>query len=215
MKKFFLDNLGLKIAAVLLSIVLWVFVTSRGQSEISIDVPLEFLNIPPGLEIVNRSVKTVSLSIKGQERLVKNLRPSEIRVSIDLSKARKGESIYYISRDDIKLPHAVTVTNISPSSVKVTTEETISKTVRVVPLIVGEPENGYYVKSVEVSPQTVSVEGLRSTLLKLKSVKTEPIDITGFSESFSQDLKVDYTGRNIRSKVNDVNVKVVIGAKGR
>ena len=86
---------------------------------------------------------------------------------------------------------------------------------RVVPLIVGEPENGYYVKSVEVSPQTVSVEGLRSTLLKLKSVKTEPIDITGFSESFSQDLKVDYTGRNIRSKVNDVNVKVVIGAKGR
>ncbi len=46
MRKFFLENLGLKTAAVLLSMVLWIFVTSRGQSEISIDVPLEFKNIP-------------------------------------------------------------------------------------------------------------------------------------------------------------------------
>ncbi len=46
MKKFFFENLGLKIAAVLLSVVLWIFVTSRGQSEMSLDVPLEFKNIP-------------------------------------------------------------------------------------------------------------------------------------------------------------------------
>ena len=94
MKKIFLENLGLKIAAVLLSIVLWLFVTSRGQSEISIDVPLEFKNIPSGLEMVNHSTKTISLSIKGQERLIKNIKPSDIMVSVDLSKARKGEGIY-------------------------------------------------------------------------------------------------------------------------
>jgi YbbR domain-containing protein len=33
MKRIFFDNLGLKIASVLLAIVLWIFVTSRGQSE--------------------------------------------------------------------------------------------------------------------------------------------------------------------------------------
>ena len=32
MRKFFFENLGLKIAAVLLSIILWMFATSRGQS---------------------------------------------------------------------------------------------------------------------------------------------------------------------------------------
>jgi hypothetical protein len=46
-------------------------------------------------------------------------------------------------------------------------------------------------------------------------VKTEPIDISAFNESFSQDLKIDLTGRNVRSKINDVIVKVVIGARGK
>ena len=63
MKKLFFENLGLKIASVLLAIVMWIFVTSRGQSEMSIDVPLEFKNIPAGIELVSYNVKTVSLNI--------------------------------------------------------------------------------------------------------------------------------------------------------
>ena len=40
MKKHFFENLGFKIVSVLLAVMLWFFVTSRGQSEMSIDVPL-------------------------------------------------------------------------------------------------------------------------------------------------------------------------------
>ena len=215
MKKFFLENLGLKIAAVLLSVVLWVFVTSRGQSELSIDVPLEFHDIPQGLEIVNHTVKTVTLAIKGQERFIKNIRASGIRVSLDLNKAKKGEGIYYIQRDDIILPHAITVTNIMPSNVKVTLEETIAKTVKVIVPVTGEPGRAYSVKSVEVTPQTIVVEGISSEIGRIKNIKTEPLDITGFDETFTQDLRIDLTGKNIRSKTRDVTVNVVIGAKGR
>ena len=75
MKKIALENLGLKLTAVFLSIVLWIFVTSRGQSEISFDVPIEFKDIPPGLEIVNHNVKVISLNMRGQERLLKNTKP--------------------------------------------------------------------------------------------------------------------------------------------
>jgi YbbR domain-containing protein len=210
MRRFFLENPGLKIAAVLLSVVLWIFVTSRGQSEMSIDVPLEFKNIPSGLEIVNQSAKVISLNIKGQERFIKNVKPSDIRVYIDLTKAKKGERIQHITRDDIKLPHAITVTNISPSSVKVITEETITKTVKVRPVIIGDPERGYYVKSIEVVPQTVVIEGIRSEVRKVNNIKTEPIDITGLNETFTQDLKLDIAGMNIKTKVDDVKVKAVI-----
>lgn len=209
MRKLFLENLGLKIAAVLLSVALWIFVTSRGQSAISIDVPLEFKNIPAGHEMVNHGVKVISLNIKGQERLIKNIKPSDIRVYIDLSKAKMGESIH-ITRDDIKLPRTITVTNISPSSIKVITEETITKTVKVRPVIIGYPEMGYYVKSVDVVPQTVVIEGIGSEVRKVNSIKTEPLDITGFNETFTQNLKLDLTGKNIRARINDVKVKVVI-----
>jgi len=215
MKKLFFENLGLKIASVLLAIVLWIFVTSRGQSEMSIDVPPEFKNIPEGIELVSYNVKTVSLNIKGQERFIKNIKPSDIRISLDLGKAKKGEGIYYIAREDVKLPRSITVTNITPTSVKAITEETMSKTVKVVPVLTGEIARGYYVKSVEAAPQYILIEGIRSEVVKIGTLKTEPFDITGFNESIDQELKLDLTGKNIRAKLNEVNVKIVIGARGR
>jgi YbbR domain-containing protein len=215
MRRLLFENLGLKIAAVLLSIVLWIFVTSRGQSELSVDVPLEFNDIPRSLEIVNHTVKTITLVIKGQERFLKNIRPSDIRVSLDLGKAKKGDGTYSISRDDIKLPHAVTVTNITPSSVRVTLEETATKTVRVVAVLAGVPEKGYYVKSVDVMPPDAEIEGVKSEVARIKTVKTEPIDVTGSNETFTQGTKLDLTGKNIRSKTSDITVKVIIGARGK
>lgn len=213
MRKFFLDNLVLKIAAVLLSVALWFFATSRGQSEISIDVPLVFRNIPSGIEMVNNNIKTISLNIKGQERLIKNIKLSDIVIYIDLSKAKKGKSIYYITRDNIKLPHSLTVLNINPSSVKVIIEDTITKTVKVMPVIIGEPEKGYYVKSVEVAPEIVVIEGVSSEVRRFNTIKTESLDITGSNETFTQELKLDLTGKNIRTKINDIKVKVIIGGK--
>lgn len=212
MKKFFVENLGLKIAAVLLSIVLWFFITSRGQSEISIDVPLEFTNMPPGLELVSYGAKTVNLNIKGQERFIKTVSASNIRVSLSLSKAKRGEGTYYINRDDIKLPRSITVTNINPPSVRVTTEETASKAVKVVPVIVGEPQKGFYLKSAGVSPETIVIEGVRSEIAKVSALKTEPLDITGINETVTQDLRIDKAGRNIRTKTPDVRVSAEIGA---
>jgi len=203
-------NLGLKITAVLLSILLWVFATSRGLSEIALDVPLEFKNIPPGLELMNYDVKSVSLNIKGQERLIRTIRPTDIRVWIDLTRAKKGEGIYAINKNNISLPLTVTVKNITPTSVKVLLEESVSKTVRVKPIIVGIPERGYYVKSIIVVPQTVDIEGASSKIRKVDKVKTEPLDITDRSETLKKDLKLDVSGMTIRTRVDEVMVKVVI-----
>lgn len=215
MRRLLLENIGMKTAAVVLAMVLWFFVTSRGQSEISMDIPLELKNIPEGLESIKQGTKSVSVSIKGQERLLKNMKPSDVRVYIDLSKARKGEGTYYISKDDVKLPYTMTVTNISPSSVRVVLEETVIKTVPVRPIIVGSPEKGFVVRSVEVTPKEVTVEGARSEVRKVNSLKTEPIDIAGLYEVFIQDARLDMAGRNIRTKINEVKVKVVISGAGR
>ncbi len=48
--------------------------------------------------MVNHTAKMVSLTIKGQERLIRNIKPSDIRVYVDISKAKKGESIYYLNQ---------------------------------------------------------------------------------------------------------------------
>lgn len=214
MRKLFFKNIGLKITAILLSVLLWIFATSRGLSEIALDIPLEFKDIPPGLELMDHNIKVVSLNIKGQDRAIRNIRPSDISVFIDLSKAKEGEGNYFINKNNIKLPPAVTVTNITPSFVKVLLEGTITKSVRVIPIIVGTPEAGFYIKSISIVPENVIIEGARSKVNMFDRIKTEPLDITGFKETFSKNLDLDITGMNIRPKTKDVIVKVVI-VRGR
>jgi YbbR domain-containing protein len=210
MKKLFTANIGLKIAAILLSVILWFYVTTSGQSEISLDVPLEFKNIPQGLEIVQSSAKVVSLNLQGQERLIKNIKLSEVRVSVDLSKAKKGEGTYPINRETIKLPQAASVKNVTPSSIKVITDATVTKTVKVMPVIVGTPRKGFSIKSLEIEPEIVVIEGIMTEVRKVNILTTEPIDVTDIQETFTQDFRLDISDINIRTKTKNIKVTVVI-----
>lgn len=214
MRKLLFENFGLKITAILLSVLLWLFASSRGLSEIALDVPLELKDIPPGIELINHSIKVVGVNIKGQEGIIRTIRPSDIRAFVDLSKARKGESIYSINKNNIKLPPGVTVTNITPSSVRVSLEESVTKTVQVRPVIIGTPGSGFYVKSLSIFPENVVIEGARSKVATVDTIKTEPLDITGIKETVTRDMEVETTGTNIRTKTKDVTVKIVI-ARGR
>ena len=209
------DNLGLKIAAVLLSIALWFYVTSRGQSEIPIDVPLGFVNIPVGLEIANTPVKTVSLYIKGQESVIRSIRPSDARVTLNLTNVKPGENILYITREDIDLPRVVTVTSINPSNVKIMTEKTLSKAVKVIPVVVGHVEKNFFVESISVEPQYMLIEGTQSVIKKINNLKTEPLDITGLTDTIIQNIKLDVRGTTMRAEKSSVKLTVTIGRKKR
>jgi len=215
MRKLLSENLGLKISAVLLSSLLWFFVTSRGQSEMSLEITPEFKNVPVALGIVNSSVKTVVVTIRGQERLMKNVKPSDVRVFVDLGKAKKGEGTYYLNTNDIKLPYAMTVTNISPISLRIRLDETISKAVMVVPAITGAPEKGFYVKSVVVEPSSVVIQGLKNEVRKTNELRTEALDISGLKETSTQELNIDTSGINVKTEVNAVKVIVEIAGRKR
>jgi len=210
MKKRIFDNLGLKISAVLISVLLWFFVTSRGQSEMSLQAPLEFKDVPVGLGIVSTSAKSVNVTIKGQERIMKNIRPGDIRVFIDLARAKKGEEGFSINKDDVKLPYAMAVMNVDPSTVRVKMDETLSKTVAVTPVLIGVPGKGYEIKAVEVVPKSIVIQGLRTEVRKVTEIKTEVMDISGIGETTTQELNVDAGGANIKIEKDKVTVKVVI-----
>ena len=213
MKKLLTENIGLKISAVLISVFLWFFVTSRGQSEISFDIPLEFKNIPADVGIVNSSVKTVSVTVRGHERPMKNLKVSDVRVYVDLSKAKKGTDVFYINKDDVKLPYALSVMNISPSTVKIKLDETISRTFPVNPVLTGEPRNGYFVSSIKVEPKSVVIKGLKSDVLRLHILKTEPIYIADSTGTISQEVNVDTNGVNVTPDVETVKVTINISRR--
>lgn len=214
-KKGIFSNIGIKILAVALAISLWVFVTYRGQSEIVIDVPLEFKNIPKNLELLRQTAKQVSLNISGHERFLKALRPTDVRVFVDLSNAKKGESIYYLDKDNVISPRIVKVVRMEPANVKITFDESTSRIVPVKAYIVGSPEHGYRIKSVDVMPLSIEIEGAKTEVGGIALLRTEPVDVTGIDSDIIQNVRLNTSGRNIRTKVSEVTVKVTVGRTGK
>jgi YbbR domain-containing protein len=214
-KRLFWENIAFKAAAVVLAVILWVFVTSKGQTEMSLSVPIEYVNIPSGLEISKHTVTTAQIVVRTHESLSKNIRQENVRVSVDVGRAKKGEEIFSLKKDDVKVAYGATVTKIEPSTVKVAFEETVSKKVSVKPEVTGSPEQGYVVKRIEVSPEEVVIEGAKSEVRKVGVLRTEPIDISGLAEDLSQEAKVEGTNGNIRAKIGKVNVRVRIARRSR
>lgn len=209
-KKSMFSDIGLKILAVALALSLWFFVTYRGQSEVVMDAYIEFKNVPKGMELLRQNANKVNINISGHERLLKTLSPMDVRVFVDMSNAKKGEAVYYLDKGNVVMPRTIKVLRIEPTSVKVTLDESTSKILAVKANIIGAPEKGYIVKSVEVNPSSVKTEGAKTEMARIAVLRTEPIDITGIDSDIIQNVRISTNGRNIRTKVPEVTVKITI-----
>lgn len=215
MRRLLFGNLSLKISAVVLSIFLWLFVTSRGMSEISLEVPLEFKNVPAGYGLVTASTKAVNVTVRGQARLMRSLQPGDVRIAVDLTKAKTGEATYYINRDDIRLPYGMSVMNIAPSSVRLDIEETVVKPVRVRPTVIGMPAEGYFIKSIDVQPRTVDIRGLASVVKRIRELRTDVIDVSGLKTTLVKEVSIDGAGANVKVNLDTVKVTIVVAGGKR
>ncbi len=115
------ENLWLKAAAVVLAVALWMFVMARTYTSITISVPVEFRNMPAGLEVVREeSSISTTLGLRGPVRIVKNMVPGDVHVTADLRGASEGRNQVVISRIDVELPSLIRLININPATLDVT-----------------------------------------------------------------------------------------------
>jgi YbbR domain-containing protein len=214
-RKMLTGNMGFKLLALIGAISLWFFITYRGQSETTMEANIDFKNIPVGLEILKQNIKRVSVGVRGHEMILSGLRPSDVRVNVDLSGGRKGESTYTFDVNDVTSPYNIKVKRIDPNSIRIFLDESVSRNFRVTPYIVGEPAPGFEVKRSAVEPANVLVEGSKTEMARMAVLRTETIDITGINTSINPAVRLDSNGKNVRTKIPEVTVLVVIGRKNR
>jgi YbbR domain-containing protein len=208
--KYLGSNSGFKIISLIMAIILWFFMAMRGQTEITVEIPIEFKNIPEGYEITLQSAKTVNVMLRGQDNLIKKLRPHDTSIFVPMDNAKEGETIYYLTKDNLLLPSEISSKLISPASVKIKIEKTISRYVRIKPVISGNPMEGYNMKQIILDPQQIMLRGTKTVLDSIEYIKTEPIDITNQKATFTHDIPLAYEGKNTRNPVDKVMVTVII-----
>ena len=67
------NNWFLKLVSLLLAALLWAAVSNEASSEISLEVPLEYRNIPTRLEITGDMTSTVQIRLRGASNVIKDI----------------------------------------------------------------------------------------------------------------------------------------------
>ncbi len=214
MKHWILQNWFLKVVSLLLATLLWAAVSNQASSEIGLDVPLEYRNIPSQLEITGEMTNTIQVRLRGSSNVIKGITAKDVSTTIDLGKMRTGEKIVALSPQNVQVPFGAEVIRVNPSTVRFTLERTVTKTVDIVPTMAGQPANGFEVGQVFINPNTVEVEGPESLVDMLSAVATTPIRLDRKQSSFEQTADLDVLDPQIRLQhPSAVSVKIEIHRK--
>jgi YbbR domain-containing protein len=207
-------NLGLKALATALAVAMWLMVSREAVVERSLRVPLEYQNIPDGIEIVGSPPSSVDVRVRGTSSLLGRVEPGDVIATLDLKAARPGERLFHIAPADVRVPMGVQVNQISPQPLSLAFERTISKVVPVVPQLPGTPAQGFAVGVVAVVPARVEVTGPESHVRDLTRVTTEPISLDGAREPLRERVALGVEDPAVRlASVRSAEVAVEIVAQ--
>jgi YbbR domain-containing protein len=211
LRKALSENWPIKLASLLLAVTLWFYVTSKGQTELSLTVPLELRNVPQGMAVVGDIAAVVEIRLQGQERPLRDVASSrKVLVAVDLSRARLGENRIHLSADDVRRPSGVAVTYLAPAEISVRLERLMRRTVRLKAVIQGSPAPGYRFAGVTVTPPSITVEGPAGIIESFSRLQTMPIDITGMTEPLTLEPRIDFRGRTVKVITQGISVTITI-----
>jgi YbbR domain-containing protein len=209
-------NWHLKIISIVLATMLWMMVATEASSELGMEVPLEYRNIPARMEITGDTTNSVQVRLRGSPNIVRDISPKNVSTTIDLSNMRPGEKIVPLSPQNVQAPFGAEVIRVNPSSIRFNLERTLTKTVPVAPTILGQPPDGFEIGTVMVNPNRVEIEGPESRISTLTSIATIPVRLDRRQTPIAQTADLDVPDPQIRlQRPAPVVVRVEIRRKGQ
>ncbi len=179
LRKYVLKNLPFKLVSLAIAILLWWAVGRDQLLEVPMTVPLEFQNAPANLEINSNYPFEARITLRGPERLMQELNPSEVHAVLDLQGAGPGESTFELLRSKIQVPRNVNVLQVVPSQFHISFDRSVSRSVPVQPRVIGTLLSGYGITDVTAEPATVTIVGPERRVDAVQTAMTDPIDATG------------------------------------
>ncbi len=188
LRKLFLEDWGLKLLALAITVALWLGVTGLStNSRRSIVVPLNTI-VSNDAIITNSLRQEVEIVLGGDKRRLDQLNRSDISASLDLTAVVPGEWVIQLSPDTVSinnLPQGINLDEIRPTNMLVKLDAVLEKDVVVRPLTVGAIPPGFEVYSSSVMPPRIRMRGPASVMKLLEYVQTDEIDLSGRREGFT------------------------------
>jgi YbbR domain-containing protein len=199
------QDLGLKLAALFLSLLLWLYVQNTEQRKVdtSFTLPVSdasIVNKPDELIVVDMP-RDVSVKLRGSteaiENFVKQSRSRNLRAVVDASTAEEGANDFRVLIEPISELQGLDLD--APPTVTVVFEQKVEEERPVEVVTARTPPTGFEFGSAVVNPPTVKLIGARSRLGRVGSVRAV-LDLNNIrpGASYPVDVEVlDKSGKPI------------------
>jgi diadenylate cyclase len=178
------------VCSVLLITGVWFSFTRGLDTLITLEVPVEYVKRDPKMEILDTSVNTVSLQLRGSESLIRSLKPEQVKVRLNLSGAAMGENTFTLTSENIVLPPGVFLDKVKPPAVHVTLDVPVARSIPVQVDWAGRLDPELRIEFVSVEPDRVRVEGGSGVLEALSTLYTRKVPLAKIVESGSMTVEL-------------------------
>jgi uncharacterized protein (TIGR00159 family) len=114
-----LGNWRLKLSAIGIAGLIWGLVFMTGSSVRTFTVPIEFENVPAGLEIAEPTNAMIAVQLRAATRLFSTLDESQLVARVNLSGMKDGLYSVTVRADNLSLPPGILLEQALPPSVRV------------------------------------------------------------------------------------------------
>jgi len=203
LRKIFLEDWGMKLIALVITLGLWFGVTGLSTPTTKrFTVPL-VPNISNSAEITSALIQDVDIIISGDKRKIDQINRADLSATLDLTDVAPGDRVVSLSPDNVSvpLPQGIKLIEVQPGRIAVKLEAVGEKEIEVQAAVEGTPAKGLEVYNTSVLPPRIGVRGPESFLETLDFVETDKIDISG--------QEGDFTARQIPVRVSNPKAAVL------
>lgn len=193
MKDKWKENLGLKIMATFIAIILWWFVvniddplmTQKYKVEVKLAHTEVVTNVGKSYQIED-NLKTVTVTVKARRKVVAKLQAVDIAATADFREMQDNSVPIRITIPKYEGNYVEASAN--PRNLQVNTEDTMKKTFTISTRTIGEIQEGYVLGTLTAKPQTIDISGPKSLVGRISKVVAR-VHVSELSET--TDLKAE------------------------
>jgi DNA integrity scanning protein DisA with diadenylate cyclase activity len=156
---------------------IWFSLTKGLDTVVTLEIPVEYMDRDPKMELFDTSVNSVHLDLRGSVALIKSIRPEQIKVRLDLSQSTVGVNTFSIGEDDITLPPGISLKRVVPSFVEVTLDVPVERELSVQVDWVGKLPENLILLAADLDPERVAVLGGGRILESIQTIYTEKVRV--------------------------------------
>lgn len=210
-----LGTWGLRLLALALAVLSWLFVTVEQSEPESIKVLNTSIRYdsPPGFILLDPP-ENVRLTVRGKASSLRSLNPFQVDVFVELPEAAKGTHQVALTGENVFVPEDLEIVSIEPNILNLVLDREVTRMLPVQPRLTGEPAAGAVVQEPSVVPSRVPVRGPESRITNIPFLTTTPISLDTHALDFEERAGVVSDDPNIQVLQPVVTVRIPMQVPG-